>query len=91
MAESSWPTSEVMQVHLQNLMSRGYMTAAELDTCRVSDDHSSPALTGGYVVACTVFYEQGFSVSSHRFLLSLLWSYDLDLEGPEKATRGGSE
>jgi hypothetical protein len=62
MAESSWPTSEVMQVHLQNLMSRGYMTAAELDTCRVSDDHSSPALTGGYVVACTVFYEQGFSV-----------------------------
>jgi hypothetical protein len=37
--------------------SQGYMTAVELATCRVPEDPASPALAGGYIVACTVFYE----------------------------------
>jgi hypothetical protein len=64
--------SEVTQEHLQNLVSQGYMTAAELATCRVSKDPTSPALAGGYVVACTTFYGRGFNVPSHQFLHSLL-------------------
>jgi hypothetical protein len=46
MAESIWPALEVMQEHLQNLMSQGYMTAAELATYCVPEDPSSPALAG---------------------------------------------
>jgi hypothetical protein len=57
MAELSWPVSEVTQEHLQNLMSQGYMTTAELATCRVAEDPASPTLVGGYVMVCTVFYE----------------------------------
>jgi hypothetical protein len=79
MAESSCPASEVMQEHLQNLMSQRFMTAAELATYRVSEDPTSPASVGGYVVACTTFYEWRFGVPSHRFLCSLLRSYDLEL------------
>jgi hypothetical protein len=33
----------------------------------------------GYMVACTAFYERGFSVPSHWFLCSLLQFYDLEL------------
>jgi hypothetical protein len=65
MVESSWPTSKVMQEHLQNLMNEGYMTAVELATCCVPEDPTSPALAGGYIVACTVFYEQEFGVPWH--------------------------
>jgi hypothetical protein len=57
MAELSWPTSEVMQEHLQNVISQGYMTTTELVTCCVLEDATSPALVGGYVVACAAFYE----------------------------------
>jgi hypothetical protein len=32
MVESGWPALEVMQEHLQNLVSEGYMTAEELAT-----------------------------------------------------------
>jgi hypothetical protein len=46
MAESSWPTSEVMQEHLQNLVGQGYMTAAELAICCVLEDPASPTLVG---------------------------------------------
>jgi hypothetical protein len=46
MAESSWPTSAVTQEHLQNLVSQGYMTAAELATYRVPEDSTSPAPAG---------------------------------------------
>jgi hypothetical protein len=50
--------SMVTQKHLQNLMSPGNMTAAELATCRVPEDPASPAMVGGgYVVVCTAFYE----------------------------------
>jgi hypothetical protein len=61
MEESSWPASEVTQEHLQNLMSQGYMTAMELATYRVPEDPSSTPV-GGYIMACTVFYVQGFGV-----------------------------
>jgi hypothetical protein len=54
-----------MQEHLQNLMSQGYMTVAELATGCVPEDPASPALVGGYIVACTAFYERGFSMPSH--------------------------
>jgi hypothetical protein len=37
---------EVMEVHLQNLMSQGYMTTTELATCRVPRDPASPAPVG---------------------------------------------
>jgi hypothetical protein len=43
MAELGWAVSEVTQEHLQNLVSQGYMTAAELATCCVSEDAGSPA------------------------------------------------
>jgi hypothetical protein len=55
------------------------MVVAELATCHVPEDYTSPALAGGYIVACTTFYEQGFGVPSHRFLQSLVRSYGLEL------------
>jgi hypothetical protein len=79
MAETSWPTPETMQEHLQNLVSEGYMIAAELATCHVLVDLASPTPMGGYDMACTVFYDQGFGVPSHRFLRLLLQLYSLDL------------
>jgi hypothetical protein len=62
MAESGWITSEVTQEHLQNLVSQGYMTAAELMTRHVPEDVSSPVPTGQYIVAYVAFYEQGFGM-----------------------------
>jgi hypothetical protein len=44
MVESGWPMSEVMQEHLQNLVSQGYMTVVELDTYHVPEDPAPPAL-----------------------------------------------
>jgi hypothetical protein len=79
MVESIWPTSEVTQERLQNLINQGYMIAEELATCLVPVDPAFPALAGGYVVACTVFYERGFDVPPHRILQSLLRSYGLEL------------
>jgi hypothetical protein len=49
MAELGLPTSEVMQEHLQNLMSQGYMTAVELATCHVPEDPASLVPVGGGV------------------------------------------
>jgi hypothetical protein len=79
MAGLGWSTSVVTQEHLQNLVSLGYMIAAELATCRVPKDLTSHVPVGGYVMECTVFYEQGFGVPSHRFLYSLLLFYGLEL------------
>jgi hypothetical protein len=39
--------SEVIQEHLQNLVSKGYMTVAEFATCLVPADPASPALVRG--------------------------------------------
>jgi hypothetical protein len=57
------------------------MTVTELMTCRVPKDPIAPiqARGGGYVVACTTFYEQGFGVPAHRFFRSLLQFYGLEL------------
>jgi hypothetical protein len=48
---------EVTRVHLQSLVSQGYMTAVELATCRMLEDPVSPVQAGGYAVACVAFYE----------------------------------
>jgi hypothetical protein len=55
------------------------MPAAELAICHVPEDPASPIPAGGYVLACTMFYKQGFNVLSHLFLRSLLQFYDLKL------------
>jgi hypothetical protein len=65
MAELGWTVSKVTQEHLQNLVSQGYMTSTELATCHVPEDPTPPALVGGYIMACTAFYERGFGVPSH--------------------------
>jgi hypothetical protein len=44
MAELGWPASKVTQEHLQNLVSQGYMTVAELATYHVPKDPTFPAL-----------------------------------------------
>jgi hypothetical protein len=72
MAKLSWPALVVMQEHLQNLVSQGYMTVVELATCHVPEDPASPTLTVGYVMACAVFFERGFGVPPHQFLHLLL-------------------
>jgi hypothetical protein len=65
MAEQCWIPLEVMQAHLQDLVSQGSMMAADLATCRVPEDPASPVIAGGYMVACVSFYERGFGVPSH--------------------------
>jgi hypothetical protein len=65
MAESSWTASVAMQEHMQNLVSQEYMIVAELATCHVPKVPTSPAPTGGYIVASTMFYERRFGVPSH--------------------------
>jgi hypothetical protein len=65
MVELGWTASEVMQGNLQNLMSQGYMMAAELVTCRMPEDPASPVQVRGYVMASVVFYEWGFGVPTH--------------------------
>jgi hypothetical protein len=79
MVESCWPTLVTMQEHVQNLVSQGCITVAELATCHVPADPGSPILVGGYVVACSAFYEQGFGMPSHRFVHLLLQFYGLEM------------
>jgi hypothetical protein len=55
MVELSWPTPVVMQEHLQNLVSQGYMIAVELATCRVPADPASPTTVVGFIVVCLAF------------------------------------
>jgi hypothetical protein len=65
MAGLGWFTLVVMQDHVQNLVCLGYMITVELATCCVPKEHASPVPSRGYVVVCTMFYEQGFCVPSH--------------------------
>jgi hypothetical protein len=69
--------SEVTGECLQNLMSKGYMTTVEFASSVVPAGSASPALVEGFIMVCMTFFEQGFDLSSHQFLLSLLWSYGL--------------
>jgi hypothetical protein len=66
-------------VHLQDLVSQGFMMVEELATYHVPEDPVYPVPAGGYMVAYTTFYEQGFSMPSRRFLCSLLQYYGLEL------------
>jgi hypothetical protein len=52
-------------MHLQDLMSQGFLTATELATYHVPEDPASLMPVGGYMVACMALYEHGFSVPSH--------------------------
>jgi hypothetical protein len=79
MAKQGWITSKVTQEHLQNLVSQRFMIVVELVSYCMLEDPTSPLLAGGYIVACTMFYERGFGVPSHRFLYSLLQFYGLEL------------
>jgi hypothetical protein len=58
MAESSWPTLEVSWEHLQNIISKGCMTAVELAICLVPAGPECPALAEGFIVVCAAFHEQ---------------------------------
>jgi hypothetical protein len=60
-------------------MSQGFMTVAELVTCRMHEDPVSPTLAEGYMVPFLAFYEWGFGVSLHRFFRSLLQHYHMEL------------
>jgi hypothetical protein len=75
----AWPALVVTQEYLKNLVSKGYMTAAEFVTCLVPVGPVSPTPAKGFVMACVVLYEWGFGLPSHRFLHSLLRSYGLEL------------
>jgi hypothetical protein len=43
--------------HIGGYTCQGYIIVVELATYRVPEDPASPAPVGGYVVACTAFYE----------------------------------
>jgi hypothetical protein len=55
------------------------MTATELATCLVPVGPGSLAPVEGIIVVCAAIYERRFGLSSHQFLISLLWSYCLEL------------
>jgi hypothetical protein len=79
MAEQDWTPSTVTPGHMQKLVKRGFMMAAELTAYRVPEDPMLPALAEGYVVSFMAFYEQGFDTPPQRFHRSLLWHYGLEL------------
>jgi hypothetical protein len=82
MAEFGWSTLEVMQEHLQHLVSQEYMTMAELATCRVPEDPASPIQAGGggdtswhvrhSLSEGSVFYHTDFSA---LYCSSMAWNY----------------
>jgi hypothetical protein len=55
------------------------MMTAEFDISLVPAGSVSPAPAEWFIVVCVAFFEQGFGLSSHRFLRSLLRSYGLEL------------
>jgi hypothetical protein len=79
MADQDWTSFTIMLSHLQKLLKRGFMLAAELEAYRVLEDPTSPTPAKGYMVSFMTFYERGFSVPLHQFLCLLLRYYDLEL------------
>jgi hypothetical protein len=79
MAEQDWTPSSITLSHLQKLVKNGFMTAVELEACRMPEDPAFPTPVEGYMVSFTVFYEQGFGMPPHQFLCSLLRYYGLKL------------
>jgi hypothetical protein len=55
------------------------MMVMELATCHMPEDPVSLAPVEGYMVTFAMFFEQEFSVPSHRFLCFLLKYYSLEL------------
>jgi hypothetical protein len=47
----------VMHVHLQNLMSQGFLTVMELTVRHMPQDRLSPMPAEGYIVSIMAFYE----------------------------------
>jgi hypothetical protein len=79
MVKHDWNPSTVMPGHLQKLTKHGFVVAAKLEPCRVSEDPTFTTPAKGYVVSFVTFYERGFSMPLHRFLHSLLWYYGIKL------------
>jgi hypothetical protein len=52
MSELGWVTSKVTEGHLQNLMTQGYMTTAELETCHVPEYPASLVPVMDKLVSC---------------------------------------
>jgi hypothetical protein len=79
MVEQDWTRSIITLGHLQTLVKHGFMSAAELESCRVPKDPTLPAHVEVYVVSFMAFYEWGFGMPLHPFLRSLLLYYVLKL------------
>jgi hypothetical protein len=78
MAEQDWTPSTGMPSHLQKLVKHGFMAAVELEACCVPEDPAFPAHEEGYMMSFVAFYEWGFGMPAHWFLISLLWYYNLE-------------
>lgn len=81
MAGQDWYKTKTNLQRLQDLVSQGFMTAAELASSRVpvALDAPEPSEAEGYVVAFEAFYERGFGMPAHPFLGRLLHHYRLEL------------
>jgi hypothetical protein len=60
-------------------MKHGFMAAAELEACRVTEDRMFLTPAEGYVLSFMKFYERGFGMPPHQFLCSILRYYGLEL------------
>jgi hypothetical protein len=78
-AEQDKTPSIATPSHLQKLVKLGFMSVMELYAYQVLKDPAFPTHAKGYVVSFAAFYERGFCVPPHGFLLSLLWYYGLEL------------
>jgi hypothetical protein len=74
--EQDWTPSIATLSHLQKLLKLGFMSAMELEACRVSEDTAFPMHAEGYILSFTTFYERAFNVPPHGFLYSLLCYYE---------------
>jgi hypothetical protein len=80
MVEQDWTSSTITPSHLQKVVKHGFMSAVELVACWVPEDPAFPTPTEGYMVSFTDFYEWGFGMPPHQFLLSLLRYDGLELQ-----------
>jgi hypothetical protein len=54
-----------MLSHQQKLMKHGFLSAAELETYRLSEDPALTTPADGYMVSFMAFYERGFRAPPH--------------------------
>jgi hypothetical protein len=62
MAEQDWTPSTITLNLLEKLMKHGFLSAVELETCRLPEDPKLPTPVDGYMVSFATFYEWGFKV-----------------------------